>query len=146
MWSAGHLDQKKKNCCGCPQVEFLNIWVGLSENNFFNHLFFLKHPKVQHLGAFSTFFLKKKKKVKKKKKTPNLTKIVCIPGPNLFEFYFLAMSGLVTEGNTTFFFLALSRNPTQFWRKHIRVLYIVQKCIMKISSGFMFVYHCNLVK
>ena len=90
------LKAKKRKLLCCPQVEFLNIWVSRSANNFF--LFFLKHPKVQHLGAFSTFFLKKGEK------TPSLKKIGCIPDPNFFHFIF--GDGSVAEGNTTFFFLA----------------------------------------
>ena len=34
--------KKKENCC-CPQVGFLNTWVGQSENYFlFNYFFFSK--------------------------------------------------------------------------------------------------------
>ena len=47
-----HVGQKRKKLC-CPQVEFLNIWVGWS--HFF---FFLKLNEVQKLDAFSTSFVK----------------------------------------------------------------------------------------
>ena len=48
--------KKTENCC-CSQVQFLNIRIGWSE--FFVFHYVLKHPKVQNLGAFSTFFYKK---------------------------------------------------------------------------------------
>ena len=49
--------------------------------------FFLKYPKVQNLGAFSTIFSKKKKQKqktkkkqkKKKKNKTNLNRIACFP-------------------------------------------------------------------
>ena len=52
-----HKAKKRKLFC-CPQVEFLNIWVGRSENIYFFHLFpskkIKKHPILQKLGAFPT--------------------------------------------------------------------------------------------
>ena len=42
----------------CPQVEFLENWVGRLECVV---IFFSKFPKVQNLGAFSTIVIKKKK-------------------------------------------------------------------------------------
>ena len=86
--------KKKENCC-CPQVEFLNIWVGVSEFFYFfilffyfNYFFLYKASKstkvgcIFHLFFFFFFFF-----FKNDDKTPNVTKIGCIPDPNFFKFY-----------------------------------------------------------
>ena len=59
----------------CPQVEFLENWVGRSECVVI--FFFSKFPKAQNLGAFSTIFIKKKKK--------KMNKIGCYPDNNFFN-------------------------------------------------------------
>ena len=50
--------RKKRKLLCCHEVEFLEVVsVGQIFGFFFNY--FKNHPKVQHLGAFSTIFLKK---------------------------------------------------------------------------------------
>ena len=69
--------KKKKEENGCVAPKW-NFWIFGSVGRkmiIFNYLF-KKHPKVQNLGAFSSFFSKKGEK------TPDLTKIGCIPDPN----------------------------------------------------------------
>ena len=47
----------KKKLLGCPQVKFLNIWVGRSD--FFIILFFKKHPDYKIWVYFPPFFTKR---------------------------------------------------------------------------------------
>ena len=51
---------KKKKIVVLPEVEFLIIRDGQSENIFFLIILFKKHLKVQNLCAFSIFFLQKR--------------------------------------------------------------------------------------
>ena len=65
----------------------ISEYLGRSVEFFFNYFLF-KAPKVQNLGAFSTFFLKKGE----------------IPNPIFFNLILFFEMGSVAEGNTSIFF------------------------------------------
>ena len=125
----------KENCCVALKW---NFWifglVGRKIIFLFNYIS-LKHPKVQHLVEFSTFFLKKVKK--NHPIWPNLGVF-----STLF-FSFIFGDGSVAEGNTTCFsFLALlwywanASNQKSTLAKHIDQRY------WRLS--FLSIYLCRL--
>ena len=100
MWVSYKAKKRKLLCC--PQVEFLNIWVGWIF--FFFWFSFLKSTQTyrQNLGAFSPFFSKKKMKKKKKKNHLIWQRLGAFP-TLIYFILFLEMGRSLAEGNTTFF-------------------------------------------
>ena len=92
--------KKKRTLLCCPQVEFLHIWVGRSENILFD--FFEKAPRSTKFGCIFCFFSQKSEK------TCNFTKIWCILdliSLFFFKFYFWRWVGCWGQHNI--FFLGL---------------------------------------
>ena len=112
--------KKRKQLLSCPQVGFLNFGGSRSE------IYFSEHPKVQNLGAFSTFFLKKSKK------HPIWTKL----GAFLTLFFKILFfeDGQSLKATQHFFFLGL---VMMWW------LYLDLLVALVADYGTMYLYHLD---